>query len=130
MEAVRLKWELAVATPPRAYNVVDIWHHCAKVARQFMRGWGANVGAELRKTKAEILDQIQTLDVMADSLGLTADACLQRYALETSLMEIYYGEEIFWRQRRRQNWILCGDANMAYFHAIANGRRRRCSMSY
>ena len=43
-------------------------------------------------------------------------------------MEIYKGEEIFWRQRSRQNWILRGDANTAYFHAIANGRRRRCSI--
>jgi hypothetical protein len=43
-------------------------------------------------------------------------------------MEIYRGEEAFWRQRSRQNWILHGDANTAYFHAIANGRRRRCSI--
>ena len=50
-----------------------------------MRGWGANVGAELRKNKADILSQIQTLDVAADTVGLTADDWLHRYALETSL---------------------------------------------
>ena len=89
-----------------------------------MRGWGANLGAEVRKNKADILGQIQTLDVVADSTGLSADGWLRRYALENSLMEIYKGEEIFWRQRSRQNWILRGDANTAYFHAIANGRHR------
>ena len=128
VEAVRQKWDLAVATPPRAYNAVDIWHHCAKVVRQFMLGWGVNLGAEVRKNKADILAQIQTLDVVADSTGLSADGWLQRYALENSLMEIYKGEEIFWRQRSRQNWLLRGDANTAYFHAIANGRHRRCSI--
>ena len=86
MEAVRQKWDLAVATPPRAYNAVDIWHHCAKVVRQFMHGWGANLGAEVRKNKADILGQIQTLDVVADSTGLSADGWLQRYALENSLI--------------------------------------------
>jgi mannosylglycoprotein endo-beta-mannosidase len=43
-------------------------------------------------------------------------------------MEIYKGEEVFWRQRSRQNWLLKGDANTAYFHAIANGRRQRCAI--
>jgi mannosylglycoprotein endo-beta-mannosidase len=43
-------------------------------------------------------------------------------------MEIYKGEESFWWQRSRQNWILKGDANTTYFHAIANGRRRKCSI--
>ena len=26
------------------------------------------------------------------------------------------------------NWVLFGDANTAYFQAIANGHRRRCSI--
>ena len=43
-------------------------------------------------------------------------------------MEIFKGEESYWRQRSRQNWLLQGDANTAYFHAIANGRRRKCSI--
>ena len=61
-------------------------------------------------------------------MGLTAEEWLQRYTLEESLMGIYKSEETFWRQRSRQNWILKGDANTAYFHAIANGRRRKCSI--
>jgi hypothetical protein len=28
----------------------------------------------------------------------------------------------------RQKWLLQGDANTAYFHAIANGRRRKCTI--
>ena len=91
------------------------------MARQFMRGWGANLGADLRRRKSSLLGEIQTLDLATDSVGLTAEEWLQRYALEHSLMEIYKGEELFWRQRSRRNWILKGDANTAYFHAIANG---------
>lgn len=92
-----------------------------------MRGWGANLGAELRARKGELLDQIKTLDVLADSAGLSADEWLQRYSLEASLMEIYKGEELFWQCRGGQKWLLEGDANTAYFQAIANGRRHKCS---
>ena len=74
---------------------MDVWHHCAKVARQFMRGWGANLGAEVQKNKADILGQIQTLDVVADSTCLTTEEWMQRYALENPLMGIHKGEELF-----------------------------------
>jgi hypothetical protein len=38
-------------------------------------------------------------------------------------------EEEYWRQRGRVKWALQGDANTAYFHAVANGRRRKCTIS-
>jgi hypothetical protein len=40
MEAVGSKWERAADSPPRLFNAVDIWHHCVKIDREFMRGWG------------------------------------------------------------------------------------------
>lgn len=130
VEAVQAKWVAAATSPPRVFNAVDVWHHCAKLARQFMRGWGANLGAALRLQKGNILSEIQALDHEAVLVGLSAEGWSHRYTLETSLMEIYKGEETFWRQWSRKNWILQGDANTAYFHAIANGRRRKCSIPF
>jgi hypothetical protein len=93
VEAVQSKWVAAAASPPCVFYAVDVWHHCAKMIHQFMRGWGANLGAALRLQKGNILSEIQTLDLMSDSVGLTAEEWAHRYALETSLMEIYKGEE-------------------------------------
>ena len=41
-------------------------------------------------------------------------------------MSFAAADEEYWRQRGRVRWPLKGDANTAYFHAIANGRRRKC----
>jgi mannosylglycoprotein endo-beta-mannosidase len=68
------------------------------------------------------------LDSQADLAGLDEDDWAYRYYLEEELMSILTCEEEYWRQRGRQNWLLQGDANTAYFHAIANGRRRKCSI--
>ena len=129
-EMVRDRWLEAVASPPRVFCVVDVWHHCAKMARQAMKGWGANLGAELRSRKGALLDQIKVLDDLADRQGLSPDDWLRRYALESSLMDIYKSEELFWQRRGGQNWLLKGDANTAYFQAIANGRRRKCAIPF
>jgi hypothetical protein len=96
VEAVNLKWEDARTYTPRVFNAVDVWHHCAKLSRHFMGCWGAYLGAELRQKKGLILDRIQGLDAVSDFVGLSAEELLQRYSLETFLMDIYKGEEVFW----------------------------------
>jgi mannosylglycoprotein endo-beta-mannosidase len=93
-------------------------------------GVGVLILARSYVKKGLILDRILDLDVMPDSVGLSTEEWLQRYAFEAFLMEIYKGKEVFWRQWSRQNWLLKGDANTVYFHAIANGRRRKCSIPY
>jgi hypothetical protein len=73
--------------------------------------------------------QIAQLDIHADSSGLDEEAWATRYHLEDQLLHIYQVEEEYWRQRGRVRWVLHGDANTAYFHAVANGRRHKCNIS-
>uniref|UniRef100_A0A8I6X3U8 Reverse transcriptase domain-containing protein n=1 Tax=Hordeum vulgare subsp. vulgare TaxID=112509 RepID=A0A8I6X3U8_HORVV len=93
-------------------------------------GLWANLGADLKACKGALLDQIQVLDSLADGPGLSPDDWLRRYSLEASLMCIYESEELFWQRRWGQDWLLKGDASTAYFHAIANGRRRKCAIPF
>ncbi|KAE8800176.1 retrotransposon unclassified [Hordeum vulgare] len=58
-ELVRERWRAAAASMPRVFCAVDVWHHCTKLTRQAMKGWGANLGADLRARKGALLDQIQ-----------------------------------------------------------------------
>ena len=90
-----------------------------------MKGWGANLGRDLRERKKTLLSAIQALDLRADAVGLSPEDWLSRYDLEDQLSVIYTDKEAYWRLRGAQKWVLKGDANTAYFQAIANGRRRR-----
>jgi hypothetical protein len=91
-----------------------------------LKGWGANLGKHARVTKANLLAKIQELDAAADGSGLDEDGWALRYHLENQMMEILTAEEAYWRQRGRQQWLLKGDANTKFFHAFANGRKRKC----
>jgi hypothetical protein len=63
-----------------------------------------------------------------DGVGLLEEDWGWGYHLEDLLVLLYQREEEYWRQRSRVRWTLQGDANTAYFHAIANGRHRKCAI--
>jgi hypothetical protein len=108
-------------------GLIDVWHSQVGGLRQFLKGWGANLGRQECITKARLMARIQELDQQVDGQGLDEDGWALRYHLEEQMVQILSAEVEYWRQRGRQNWILKGDANTKYFHAFANGRRRKCA---
>jgi hypothetical protein len=84
------------------------------------------LGKQRRALRVELLDQVANLDGIADSTGLDEDGWALRYHLEDQIIHLDSMEEDYWRQRSRLKWTLQGDACTAYFHAFANGRRRKC----
>ena len=48
---------------------------------------------------------------------------------EDEIIFILTCEDLYWKQRGQQKWVLKGDASMKFFHAVDNGRRRRCMIS-
>jgi len=53
----------------------------------------------------------------------------ERIGVEVELESFIRIEEIYWKQRSVQKWILEGDANTHFFHQFANGRRRKSSIT-
>ena len=43
-------------------------------------------------------------------------------------MAILRAEEEYWRRRGDVKWVVKGDANTGYFHAYANGRKRKSTI--
>ena len=90
--AVAARWREAREAPHRSFSAVDSWHFCAKRSRQFMKGWGANLGRDLRERKKALLLAIQALDARAGTSGISPDEWMLRYDLEDQLSTIYADE--------------------------------------
>jgi hypothetical protein len=43
-------------------SCIDLWQSVVCSSRQFLKGWGANLGKERKSFKAAILSQIESLD--------------------------------------------------------------------
>jgi hypothetical protein len=127
-EMVAQRWQDHASQIRRCRGPIDWWQYQSSEIRQFLKGWGANLGKHTRVAKANLLAKIQELDAVADGVGLDEDGWALRYHLEAQMMEMLSAEEEYWRQRGRQQWILQGDANTKFFHAFANGRKRKCAI--
>jgi mannosylglycoprotein endo-beta-mannosidase len=84
------------------------------------------MGKSKRKARETLLRRVQQLDALANSQGLDEEGWALRYHLEDQIVNMDGLEEDYWRQRSHLRWTMQGDACTAYFHAIANGRRRKC----
>ena len=76
-------------------SAVDSWQFCAKLARQFVKGWGMNLGRDLRECKKALLTATQALDTRADTSGISPDEWMLRYDHEDQLSTIYADEEAY-----------------------------------
>jgi hypothetical protein len=128
-DLVSNKWRAQVAALWSCSDPITRWQRASAGLRQFLKGWGANLGRENRDLKADILARIQALDGVADGRGLDDEGWALRYHLEDQLTHLSVVEEEYWRQRSRVTWLTKGDANTAFFHAYANGRRRKCAIT-
>jgi exonuclease III len=73
VELVSARWLDHAAGIHRCRGPIDWWHRQSTKLRQFLKGWGANLGKEARVAKASLLARIQELDIKADSDGLDED---------------------------------------------------------
>ncbi|KAK1617943.1 hypothetical protein QYE76_023460 [Lolium multiflorum] len=103
------KWRELEAARGGFFDPIDAWKYIATGLCQFLRGWGANLGREVRDLKASILAEIQSLDARADSVGLDDEGWALRYHLEGHLTHMDRLQEEYWRQRIRLHWLLKGE---------------------
>lgn len=82
-----------------------------------------------KKEKDALVKRIQDLDIIAEARLLTNQEWEERIGIENKLESIDRAEELFWKQRVGNKWLLAGDANTHFYHQFANGRRRKNMIS-
>jgi hypothetical protein len=104
---------------------MDRWQAKIMNFRRIVRGWAANVIAELNKHKQVVAIEYNLLDLESKNRCLEDWEQCRIKELARELDKLWAVEEIKSRQRSRDMMILESDRNTSYFMAIANHRARK-----
>jgi hypothetical protein len=66
-------------------SAIDNWHDKCKYFRRLARGWSANLEADIRKHKKDLMEEYDSLDILAETQPLDE---LNRKRLDDILIEL------------------------------------------
>ena len=101
----------------------EVRGNLARAAKD-LEGWSQNRFGESAKELRSCKQQMGAL-MEAEQ---TPETIQKMKALDSRMDELETREEIFWKQRSRQEWLKHGDKNTKFFHSKAKQRERRNSI--
>lgn len=105
-------------------SAIEIWQEKIRKLRKVTRGRSRIVEAELRKVKGELMSEFDALDIKSETSELSEDEQNRFKQICAEIQNLWLKDEVKAKQRSRDRDIMEGDRNTAYFHAVANQRRR------
>jgi uncharacterized DUF497 family protein len=120
-ELVAKAWSLET----NSVSTLDKWQAKIRKFRSLAKGWSANQEAAIRKQKKNLMEEYDLLDVKSETHILSAEEKARLDFILRDLNSFWIMEETKAKQRSRERWVAEGDRNNAYFHAVANQRRRK-----
>jgi hypothetical protein len=104
---------------------IERWQMKIRRLRQYIRGWAKHVSGIYKKEKAILLVKLDALDKKAELAALNDSERNLKHVLNQRLAELLREEELKWYQRTKVKHLLEGDANIKFYHLLANGRHRK-----
>lgn len=93
--------------------------------RKKLKGWNMNWEGMYKRKKQEIMGKIEDIDKKCEAYGMTILERKERGDLEEELKKVVREDRLKWMQRCKEKNLLEGDDNTKYYHAKANGRKRK-----
>jgi hypothetical protein len=116
LDRIRRCWSQQVF----ASNSLERLQKKLKNVKMALKGRGADI-----KKKRTISSELKDLEGLEETGPLSPTQRKRKIMLQQEMLKILDNEESFWRQRSRENWLLQGDSNSAFFHRASNGCRRK-----
>ncbi|GKV46066.1 hypothetical protein SLEP1_g53078 [Rubroshorea leprosula] len=94
-----------------------------KGLKEFLKGWNRDVFGDMEAQYEQAVKQIEQVDMKNEELDLEEFEILQRQEGFQKMWDIMRKKEVIWKQKSICDWVRVGDANMRFFHRVANGRK-------
>src|SRR3954469_12772435 len=120
-EMVKAIWE----KPVDGQTPILRWNNKMRTLRKFLRGWARHTAGILKNEKLRLTSIIDDLEATAEVRPLTAQEIELKSQSNAEIARLLREEELKWYQRSKAKFILEGDANTRYFHAVANGKHKK-----
>lgn len=72
-----------------------------------------------------IKEELASIESMEEQGPLNPNILDKRATLSGELQQLMVNEELYWLQQSHETWLLKGDKNIAFYHRIANGKKRK-----
>jgi hypothetical protein len=82
-----------------------------------------------RKYKNILKGELEILEKEEEVRSLDADKLNRKTFIQSELLRLLEEEESYWHKRSNNMWLLKGDNNTAFFHRVANGKKRKTLFS-
>jgi len=93
--------------------------------RKFLRGWARHTAGILKKEKIRLSSIINNLEASAEVRLLSAQEIELKNQSNAEIARLLREEELKWYQRSKSRFILKKDANIRYFHVVADGKHKK-----
>jgi len=107
------------------WGVKDDWCGSVKQFTEDLRLWNKEVFGNIFYMKDILYQRLDIINTKMASIGISENLDKLRGELWSELEKLLAREEVIWLQYSKATWYVDGDRNTKYFHAVANGRRRR-----